>query len=185
MASPPTPQGTALSGVTPDGEARAVGTPFTDTGRDVVLHWTGHAWVAAATPRTGGSVMLDGVFAVNSGDVRAVGTAAAGSGPYRAYALHWAGHRWVLAAVPDRGQGDKARGFESVAGLRHGRMVAVGGAIGAGAPGGALYGVWSGRSWSVSTGPRTDVDLGAVSFDGRHAVWAASLRPPGQARREI
>jgi len=57
MANPALPPQTALGSVTvaADGEAWAVGTPFTGTGRGVVLHWTKRAWLTSATPVTGGT----------------------------------------------------------------------------------------------------------------------------------
>lgn len=75
--------------------------------------------------------------------------------------------------MPDRGQGNDDWNFQSAASIGHGYLVVVGYAARTGAPGSALYGVWNGREWSISTGPRTDVDLNAVSFDGRHVIWAA------------
>lgn len=174
MASPPVPPMTALGGVTAaaDGEAWTVGTPFRSTGRGVVLRWTRHAWAAAPTPKTGGIVAMEGVSALSPENVWAVGTAVVGSGPYRVYALHWDGHQWTPVAVPHDGQADSDWGFQSVASVGHGDLVAVGAVVRTGAPGSALYGIWSGGAWSISSGPRTDVDLGAVSFDGRHAIWA-------------
>lgn len=174
MANPKVPPLTALGGVTvgADGEAWAVGAPFRNTGRGLVLHWTRRAWVAAPTPKTGGIVVLDGLSAVNPDSVWAVGDAAVGSGPYRPYALHWDGHQWQTAAVPHPGQGSNQWNFQSLAGIGHAGLVTVGSVVRTGAPSSALYGVWNGRSWLISIGPRTGADLNAVSFDGRHTVWA-------------
>lgn len=174
MANPPVPPLTALDGVTAaaDGEAWAVGTPFRGTGRGLVLHWTRLAWVISQIPKTGGIVALDAVSAVSPGNVWAVGGAAVGSGPYRAYALRWDVHQWKPVAVSHPGQGGSNREFQSVASIGHGDLVTVGAVVRLGAPSSALYGVWNGRGWSTSTGPRSDADLNAVSFDGRRAVWA-------------
>jgi hypothetical protein len=176
VANPKVPPMTALSSVTvaADGEAWAVGTPFTDTGRAVILHWTKHAWVTSATPLTGGAVLMNGVAAVSSGNVWAVGSDSAAGGPFRPYALHWNGRRWALVTVAHPGEKDASWEFESVASVGHGRLVAVGSdtAAGPGIPGRALYGVWNGRTWSLSTGPHI-TQLNAVSFDRGRAIWAA------------
>lgn len=174
MANPPVPPMTALGVVTAaaDGEAWAVGAPFRGTGRGLVLHWTGRAWVVSQTPKTGGIVLLDDVSAVSPRNVWAVGGAAVGSGPYRAYVLHWDGRQWQPVAVPHPGEGDDDWAFQSVASIGYSDLVTVGSVVRSGAPSSALYGVWNGRGWSTSIGPRTDADLNAVSFDGRHAVWA-------------
>jgi hypothetical protein len=165
----------ALSAVTvaADGQAWAVGVPFVNSRRPLVLRWTGHAWVVAATPEASGDVALEGVTVVSPADVWAVGTVSAGGGPYRVYALHWNGHRWAAVRVPDRGPAGDDRGFQSVAAVGGGRLAAVGNDLGP-AGGGALYGAWNGRSWSVSLGPlsQKSTDLNAVAFDGRHAIWA-------------
>jgi hypothetical protein len=174
VANPRVPPMTALSSVTvaADGEAWAVGTPFTDTGRGVVLHWTKRAWVTSATPTTGGAVLMNGVTAVSAADVWAVGSASADGGPFLPYALHWNGHRWTSVAVPHPGEGNASWEFESVTSTAHGHLVAVGSDSPAGtAPGRALYGAWNGRGWSLRTGGHI-TQLNAVSFDGRHATWA-------------
>ena len=172
LANPRVPPMTALSSVAvaPDGEAWAVGTPLTATGSRVILHWTKRAWVTAAAPVTGGSVMLDGVTAVSPGNVWAVGTASARGGAYLRYALHWNGGRLASVAVPHPGEGSESWGFEAVTRTDHGDLLAVGSA-GSATVGRALHGTWSGRRWTLSTGPHI-TQLNAVSFDGRRAIWA-------------
>lgn len=193
IANPPVPPMTALSGVTvaADGEAWAVGTPFTDTGRGVVLHWTRHAWVTSGTPTTGGSVFMNGVTALRPDNVWAVGSASTAGGPYLPYALHWNGPRWAVVPVRHSGEGNASWEFESVTSTGHGGLVAVGSDTPAGSvPGRALYGVWNRSRWSLSTGPRI-TQLNAVSFDGRQAIWAVgsqttssqSFRPVVQVDR--
>ena len=165
----------SLAGVTvaADGQAWAVGVPFKNSRRPLVLRWTGHAWVVAPTPEASGDVMLDGVTAVSPDDVWAVGTVSVDGGPYRPYATHWNGRRWTAVSVPDRGPASDDRQFQSVTSLGGGRLAAVGTDLGT-TGGGALYGIFDGRAWSVSLGPRSSQskDLNAVAYDGRHAVWA-------------
>jgi hypothetical protein len=175
LPNPAVPALTGLSSVTvaADGQAWAVGDSFNNSPDGLVLHWTGRTWVTSATPKTSTGVNLDSVTAVSSGNVWAVGTAFTGNGPYRAYALHWNGRQWASVSLPDRGQGTDDRGLLSVVPLGHGQLVAVGSDNPAGAPGSALYAVWSGGSWKISQGPRNAVGLNAVAFDGRRAVWAA------------
>jgi len=172
MTNPAVPAMSALTSVTvaPDGQAWAVGTPFTDDGRGLVLRWTGRAWVTAATPVTGGSVLLDGVTAVGSDNVWAVGTDSPAGGPYRPFALHWNGRRWASVAVPHPGEGNQSWGFEAVTSTGDGDLTAVGSA-GSATVGRALYGTWNGRVWSLGTGPHI-TELNAVSVDGGRATWA-------------
>jgi hypothetical protein len=171
----------ALDGVTvaADGQAWAVGTPFESSGRPGALHWTGHAWVVAATPEASGDVLLDGVTAVSPDNVWAVGTVSGAA--WRPYAMRWNGRRWAAVSVPSRGPASDDRGFISVTSLGGGRLAAVGTDQGS-ASGGALYGIWNGRSWSVGLGPltRNSTQLNAVGYDGRHAVWAVGSIEPSQ-----
>ncbi len=175
VAVPDAGSDVALTGVAvaADGQAWAVGAPFRNSRRPLVLHWTGHAWVAAATPKAGGDVLLAGVTAVSPHDVWAVGTVTARSGAYRPYAVRWNGRRWAEVSVPGRGPVSDDRQFQSVTSLGGGRLAAVGTDQGS-AGGGALYGIWNGRAWSVRLGPlsRKSTDLNAVAYDGKHAVWA-------------
>ena len=172
MANPPVPSTTTLSSVTvaSDGEAWAVGAPFSNDGRGLVLHWTKRAWVTMATPVTGGSVLMDDVTAVSPDNVWAVGTDSAAGGPYLPYALHWNGRRWASVSVPHPGEGNESWGFEAVTSTGHGDLIAVGSA-GSDTVGRALYGRWNGRAWSLSTGPHI-TQLNAVSPAGRNATWA-------------
>jgi hypothetical protein len=137
-----------LSSVTiaADGQAWAVGVPFDNSRRPLVLRWTGRAWMPAVTP--------------------------ASSGAFHAYAAHWNGRRWAVARVPAPGPADDAAGFQSVSAVGGGRLAAVGTDLGP-LTGAALYGWWNGRAWSVRVGPmsRADADLSAVAFDGRRTIW--------------
>jgi hypothetical protein len=187
MADPPVPPMTALSGVAvaANGEAWAVGVPFIDTGHGVVLRWTGRRWVTASTPKTGGAVGLTGVTAVSPSNVWVVGSSSIENGPFSPYALHWDGHRWTSVAVPHKGEGSADWEFESVTSIGHGYLVAVGSDNTGVPPGRAVYGVWNGRAWSVNTGPHI-TQLNAVSYDGRHAVWAVgSVQTSGQAFQPV
>lgn len=165
----------ALVGVTvaADGQAWAVASPFEDSHRGLVLHWTGRAWVRAATPEARGYVVLNGVTAVSPHEVWAVGYVTTASGPDRPYAMRWNGRRWAAVSVPDRGPASDDRDFISVTSLGGGRLAAVGVDNGT-AAGGALYGIWNGRAWSVSLGrlSQKSTELNAVAYDKRHAIWA-------------
>lgn len=163
---------TALSSVAvaPGGEARAVETPLAATGSGVILHWTKRAWVTAAAPVTGGSVLPDGMTAVSPGNVWAVGTASAHGGAYLPYEPHWNGRRWASVAVPHPGEGSENEGFEAVRRTGHGDLLAVGSAASA-TVGRALYRTWNGLSlvsWSAAANclsvlaPVTDEHAGAM-----------------------
>jgi hypothetical protein len=163
MAIPKVPAETALSAVTvaSNGQAFAVGTPFTNNRRGVVLHWTGRSWVTAATPATSTAVMLGGVT-VAGNNVWAVGSASDANGSWTPYALRWAGSRWTKVKLPAVAGGQ----FESVMPFGHGQLMAVGEASK-----GALYGLWNGRSWAVATNSKL-AQLNAIASDRSRAVWA-------------
>ena len=163
MANPEVPPQTALTAVTvaPDGQAWAVGSPFTNSRRGVVLHWTGRSWVTARTPATSTSVLLDGVTAVRN-NIWAVGTASGADGSFAPYVLRSDGRRWATAKVPPVAGGQ----FESVTAVVHGELIAVGEASK-----GALYGLWNGRRWTAGTSSKI-AQLNSAAFDVRHAIWA-------------
>jgi hypothetical protein len=182
MANPKVQAETALSAVTvaSNGQAWAVGTPFTNSRRGIVLHWTGRSWVTAATPATSTAVVLDGVTLAGH-KVWAVGSASDANGNWTPYAIRWQGGCWTMMKVPAVAGGQ----FESVIPFGHGQLMAVGEAIR-----GALYGLWNGRSWAAATNSKL-AQLDAIASDHSHVVWAVgsvttsptSFRPVVQVSR--
>jgi hypothetical protein len=158
-----------------------VGAPFKFRPNGLVLHWTRRTWVTSATPKTSTGVALNGVTAVSSGNVWAVGQSVTGSGLYRAYALHWNGRRWASVSLSRR-QGTGDWQLNSVVPTKDRQLVAVGSDTLAGAPRSALYALWTGRSWSISDGPRDAAELNVVAFDGRHTTWAVGSISTSQQR---
>jgi hypothetical protein len=169
-----------LTGVTAtsNGSAWAVGLSLAATA-PFVLRWTGHAWVRAATPRTGVGVDVDlnGVTAVSPTQVWAVGDTASGTSPSRPYALRWNGHAWASVPVPNPGPAGDDRQMISVAAAGNGQLDAVGYDNGPAGPR-PLHANWDGRHWSVRIGPADATALNAVAGAGGDLLAVGSKEVP-------
>src|SRR6185437_15238071 len=70
----------------------------------LILHWTGSTWKRVASPHLGGAKgrdTLDGVTAISSSDLWAVGTYDHGdSAKSKALILHWSGRAWRSVTGP-------------------------------------------------------------------------------------
>jgi hypothetical protein len=142
-----------------------------------VLHWTGHAWQRAATPRAS-DVQLDGVAVVIPNQVWAVG-AIPRNGLGRPYALRWNGRAWRSVPVPP-GPARVGRELVSVTGLGGGRLAAVGNNLGP-ATTGALHAGWDGRRWSVAAAPLNGTSLAAITTAGR-TLWGVGAKDQSASR---
>lgn len=176
--SPGTASRLASVAVTGDHQAWAVGGSAAHTSRPFVLHWTGHSWQRAATPRAA-NVTLNSVAALSPAQVWAVGFAALGNRPYLPYALHWNGHAWRSVPVPAGPAGD-GRQLISVTAVGGGQLAAAGNTLGP-ATTGALDARWNGRRWSVAAGPLNGTSLNAITT-GDHALWAVGYKDRSAGR---
>jgi hypothetical protein len=180
VPSPSAGTWSALDGVavTRNHQAWAVGGSFARTSRPFVLHWTGHTWQRAATPRAA-NVTLNSVAALSPAQVWAVGDAAASNRPQLPYALHWNGHAWRSVPVP-AGPARDGRQLISVTVVRGGHLAAAGNTLGS-ATTGALYARWNARRWSVAVGPLNGTFLNAITTGG-HALWAVGAKDQSATR---
>ena len=174
VPSPSPGTGSRLAGVAVTGnhQAWAVGSSAARTSRPFVLHWTGHSWQRAATPRAA-NVTLDSVAALSPAQVWAVGFAAPGNRPYLPYALHWNGHAWRSVPVPAGPAGD-SRQLISVTAVGGGQLAAAGSTLGP-ATTGAVDARWNGRRWSVAASPLNGTSLNAITT-GDNALWAVGAK---------
>ncbi|MFD0687227.1 hypothetical protein [Actinomadura fibrosa] len=159
------------------GDAWAVGLrqPPYETATPVAEHWDGSSWKAVPVPATPtGTGSLDGVSAVASNDVWAVGDST-GQGPV---IRHWNGTAWtaVPPAAPPEGVHPGADRLNDVAAVSATDAWAVGLFSDWNAPGPAtLIERWDGTRWSRVPAPspgRLSNTLQSVAAVSASDVWA-------------
>ncbi|MDN3354615.1 hypothetical protein [Actinomadura sp. DC4] len=154
--------------------------PPSDTAYPLAEHWDGTSWTEVPVPATPtGSGELDGVSAVATNDVWAVGDSN-GLGPVL---RHWDGTSWaaVAPAAPPSGDHVGADRLYDVAALPAGRAWAVGRYSGRSTPSPVtLIESWDGHAWTRMTTPspglydNTLQGVAAVSATDAWAVgWSA------------
>ena len=136
----------------------------------IIEHWNGHAWKIVPGANLGrGRGGLEGVAAVSSSNIWAVGSRASGA----ALIEHWNGHAWKVVRSPNLGRsfsnltGVAAASSSSAwaVGIREGRTVTQ-----------ALIEHWNGRVWKVVPspnpgGPGWDSHLSEVAAASPKNVW--------------
>jgi hypothetical protein len=152
---------------------------YTDLGgsilrKTLILHWNGSQWTIVSSPSPGSLVNgLNGVTAITTTDVWAVGYASNGTGD-QTLALHWNGTSWQRVASPSPGAPNNQ--LLGVAAVASSDVWAVGYAN-ENNDGGvyrtlALH--WDGAAWSVVTRPYSaDSRLNAVAALPTGEAWAA------------
>ena len=151
----------------------------------LLLHWDGTSWSESDAPPMEGRPYLQGVTAISSDDVWAVGYRE-GVGPDTQgplpLALHWDGSRWSMVPVAD--SGTPYSGFTSVAGTASDDVWAVG-FTSTGEKGGTLAEHWDGTAWTVVSTPNPPPDpltslpyprLDGVTAISADDVWAVGAR---------
>ena len=154
-------------------------------GGPLLLHWDGTAWNQTDVPAMDGRPYIQGVAAISSHDVWAVGYRE-GIGPStegpKPLALHWDGAAWTM--VPAADPGTLYSGFTAVAGTSSDDVWAVG-FTATGEKGGTLAEHWDGSTWTVLDTPSPPPDpltslpyprLDAVTAIAPDDVWAAGAR---------
>ncbi len=113
----------------------AVGTGLGANGgssRNLALHWNGTAWTQVTVPDVGNSVNannLDGITALSSDDVYAVGSANGGSlGVPQALIEHWNGTAWSIEPSPANPKATDSTSLAAAAAIAPGNVTAVGAA---------------------------------------------------------
>ena len=95
----------AISAVATD-DVWAVGFSFTCTSADLIpmaLHWNGTKWNVAPTPAllTTGNSAFNGITAISSKDIYAVGYQPASNGAVLTLVEHWDGNTWTVVPTPN------------------------------------------------------------------------------------
>jgi hypothetical protein len=167
-----------ITGVSPN-SLWAVGTssPPASPEQTLIEHWNGMAWSIVSSPDPGGAGdLLQGVAAVTSADVWAVGARQdAGSLYQRPMAEHWNGKAWSVLPVPNA---SGCTGHSSLTGVAAVSSVDVWatGWCGSGGttPDQGFVVHWDGRHWSVVAGKGVlpgHSQLYGVSAGGPDDIW--------------
>jgi hypothetical protein len=143
-------------------------------------HWDGNAWriVPTVSFNTGGDGIqntLNGVAAVSTSNVWAVGTHTASNGAYQTLIEHWNGSAWSVVASPS--PSGSADVLNAVAASGAGDVWAVGYQNGSARQ--PLIEHWNGSTWSVVPSPSRSAGsvLSAVAVLGHADVWAVGTQP--------
>ncbi len=75
--------------------------------RTLTEHWNGSAWSVVSSPNASSSINhLNGVIALSSNDVWAVGYSITNDNPRKTLIEHWNGSSWSIVSSPNTGTGD-------------------------------------------------------------------------------
>jgi hypothetical protein len=139
--------------------------------RNLAEHWNGTAWTVVGTPNAGaGFNDLNGVAAIDSNDVWAVGNAQSGSTVLN-LALHWNGSNWAGVATPQPGSGQFLTGVSALGS----KNVWAAGAYANGS--GVLQNLvlqWDGTSWTQTLPPNAgagDNILQTIFATSANDIW--------------
>src|SRR5258706_8558234 len=149
---------------------------FTDTYQTLTEHWDGTAWSIVDSPNLEQSSYLEGVTALATNDVWAVGYSANAGGDHHPLAEHWNGSTWSIVSTPNP---NKDSSFWSVTANATNDVWAVG-TIGGNQ---GLVEHWNGSQWSVVTNPFQGLLLGVTAITSND-VWAVGQSFGGQSNIE-
>jgi hypothetical protein len=146
--------------------------------RTVIEHWNGQRWSLARSPNaTNGYNLLNGVAAVASNDVWAVGQAAIGS-TYSTLIEHWNGSAWSIVTSPNTP--GLSNILEAITVISANDIWAVGYSQDSNFNTFTLTLHWDGSAWSIIPSPILDHDiLFGVDALASNDVWAVGRNRPG------
>lgn len=151
------------------GEVWAVGA-CSFSGRKLIEHLGSTAWeiVSAPDPACFFSEMLNGVAAISTSDVWAVGFYQNCQRQNLPLTMHWNGSAWTVVSAPSpSGSGNPA--IRAVAGSGRNDVWMVGFVNPGNSP---IIEHWNGASWSPVTSPRAGVQLYGVTAISPTDAWA-------------
>jgi hypothetical protein len=147
--------------------ANNTSTPIDQT---LIEHWNGTSWSIVKSPNPGSTNdHLNGVAAVSTSDVWAVGNGKTSSG--KTLIEHWNGTSWSVVASPSPGSGGD---FRAVAAVSAGNVWAVGYYLSNSSSILTLVERWNGASWQVvkSANIGTSPTFIAVAAVSANDIWA-------------
>jgi len=145
-------------------------TSQTPVDQTLIEHWNGSSWSVMKSPNPGSSSdHLNGVAAVSTSDVWAVGNGKTSSG--KTLIEHWNGSSWSVVTSPSPGSGGDLR---AVAAVSAGNVWAVGYYSPNSSSIQTLVERWNGTSWQVvkSANIGTSPTFSAVAAVSAHDIWA-------------
>ena len=145
-------------------------TSQTPSDQTLIEHWNGTSWSVVKSPNPGSSSdHLNGVTAVSTSDVWAVGNGKTSSG--KTLIEHWNGTSWSVVASPSPGSGGDFRAVDAVSA---GNVWAVGYYLSNSSSILTLVERWNGASWQVvkSANIGTSPSFNAVAAVSANDVWA-------------
>jgi len=152
------------------GDVWAVGSYFNGTGTfNLILRWTGTAWIQMPTPNLGSANFLQAVKPVSANNAWTVGTYSSG-GVFKTLIMHWDGINWTQMASPNPGPTNE---LESVAATSATNAWAVGISSTPTADQ-TLILHWDGAAWAQvpSPSPNSSDDLFGVAATSATNAWA-------------
>jgi WD40 repeat protein len=155
------------------GQAQEQGLPANGVTKSWTVHRNGDRWETVASPSQGdGDNVLNGVAAISSNDVWAVGYYLATTNLSRALILHWDGTDWSNVPAPELANNyGKGSALNAVSGNGPDDVWAVGTFDNAF----TLTLHWDGQAWTQVPSPSPGVDLNTlttVSAETGGEVWA-------------
>jgi hypothetical protein len=144
----------------------------------LIEHWNGSKWSVVPSPNPPAkftNVELDGVFALSSTNVWAVGFFENPSVIGRFTLIeHWNGSSWALVSSPN--PDPEQNELHSIAGVASNDLWAVGGRGdgNTGSPFQSLIEHWNGTSWSVVSNPGVNTLFGVTALAANN-VWAVAF----------
>ncbi|HKP51217.1 MAG TPA: S-layer homology domain-containing protein [Chloroflexia bacterium] len=142
------------------------------TPQTLTMHWNGSQWTMVNSPNIGSLTnRLNGVAALSSGDVWAVGEYVVGSDGVVPMALHWNGASWSSMSMPQ--PGGYANNLFGVTAISANDVWAVGYSYNDQGSTQTLIEHWNGAAWSIVTSPNPGTSrLRGVSALTASDVWA-------------
>src|SRR5258706_6560928 len=145
-----------------------------DIPQTLIEHWDGTQWSVVVSPNHGThDNFLNGVTAVSTNDVWAVGEFNNASGFFQTLTLHWNGKKWRVVASPNAGTNDNV--LNGVTAVSTSDIWAVGDITVTNGIFQTLVEQWNGTQWSVVPSPNpssTNNVLSAVTAVSTNDVWA-------------
>jgi len=144
----------------------------------LIEHWNGTRWSIVPSPNPPANfanVELDGVFALSSTNVWAVGFFEDPSRlPRLTLIEHWNGSSWTIVSSPN--PDSQQNELHSIAGVASNDLWAVGrrGDGNTGSPFQSLVEHWNGTSWSVVSNPGLNTLFGVTALAANN-VWAVAV----------
>lgn len=136
--------------------------------RTLIEHWNGTSWSIVSSPNASGRTdWLEGVLAVSTNDVWAVGGAIMSNNSTLTLIEHWNGSKWSV--VPSSNYGSAPyNGLSGIASISTDDVWTVGQVNGF--P--ALTENWNGTSWSIVSNPASGALVGVTHIPGTNDLWA-------------